>query len=252
MVTAPQDDSPQADSLRILTLTSAPTPMPLHVPFVHELEGFTVFRSRTGDDNAALYHLHVGYFANEQRARAAQEVVRKYYPFATIEKAPRSGLGSLDDTLNTEFRLLRGATARVVERVVARQRATQPNPQHYAVRLLRRAPGGSAQPIPRLPEFQAFSVYAVRANDDDGDCHDVRLGFFVDLVRARQFANSIRGHFPKAAVLPVSDREHARVIGLGRQPVVAARDITRAEAGTRLPTSASPSEPPSAAQASSP
>lgn len=218
MASAPRDDHPGAGDLRVITLASAPTPMPLQVPFLHELEGFTVFRSHTGEGDLAHYYLHVGYFANEARAREALEVIRRYFPFATIEAAPREGLGSLDDTLNTDFEVLRSASARVVTRRPPAARLMVPPParqaQHYAVLLVRRASTSRLPPIPRLASFRNFSVYAVRASDDDGDCQDIRLGFFRSIELARHFADSIRNHFPQAAALPVSDREHARVNGI--------------------------------------
>ncbi|MFM2287989.1 MAG: hypothetical protein RL684_1132 [Pseudomonadota bacterium] len=237
MGTAPHGDSPGAAGLRVITLASACTPMPLNVPFRHELEGFTVFRSHSGVGADELYYLHVGYFANEARAREALQVIRKYFPFATIDVAPSEGMGSLDDTLNTDFQVLRSATAQVVGRRVARPASTRAQAQHYAVLLVRRISLLGAAPIPRLPAFRGYSVYAVRASSDSGDCQDVRLGFFPDVVQARQFADAIRSHFPMAAVLPVSDREQARVTGLGRQGDAAARQgAARTEASARLPS----------------
>jgi hypothetical protein len=219
MGTPPHEDTPASGGPRVITLASSTTPMPLQVPFVHELEGFTVFRSRNGEGDATLYHLHVGYFVDEQRAREALLVIRKHYAFAMIEQAPSTGLGSLDDTLNTDFEVLRSASARVVARKPVAARPTQ----HYAVLLVRRETPGDASSIRRLPAFRGFNVYAVRASHDGGECQDVRLGFFEDLRPAKQFADSIRSHFPQAAVLPVSERERARVTGLVRQRGEAAR-----------------------------
>ena len=237
MATAPYGDSPEAGDLRVITLASARTPMPLDVPFWHELERFTVFRSFSGEGDSAFYHLHVGYFASESRARQALEVVRRYYAFATIELAPGTGLGSLDDTLNTDFQVLQSTSARVV----ARNRVMPKPVQHFAVLLVRCFSPDGAAPIPRLPAFRAFSIYGVRASDDDGDCQDIRLGFFQDVMRARLFADSIRSHFPQAAVLPVSDREHARVTGLGSDTGAAAG--TPVHANRHSPGNRSPAQP---------
>lgn len=240
MATALQDSAPGAGDLRVITLASASTPMPLHVPFRHELEGITVFRSQGGEGDSALYHLHVGYFASDSGARQALEVIRKYYAFATVERAPRDGMGSLEDTLNSDFEVLRTASARVVER-----RNPAPKPvQHFAVLLARRVYAEGPVSIPRLAAFRGFRIYAVRASGDDGDCQDIRLGFFGDVARAKQFADAVRGHFPQAAVLPISSREHARAAGLApkagaaAQPAVAARP----EAVTRTPTARNASE----------
>lgn len=188
--------------------------MPLTVPFGHEIEGLTVFRSLSGEGDAALYHLHVGYFADEPRARQALEVIRKYYAFASIEPAPRDGMGSLEDTLNSDFRVLRSPPAAPVAPASMRRQAAAKPVQHFAVLLARRTYTETAPSIPRLPAFNGFRIYAVRASNDDGDCQDIRLGFFQHVELARHFADSIRAHFPQAAALPVSTREHARVIGL--------------------------------------
>jgi hypothetical protein len=213
MGTPPRDDAPGTDDLRVITLASARTPMPLYVPFRHELEGFTVFRSRSGEGDSELYYLHVGYFGSELAAIQAREVIRRYYPFATIERAPRTGLGSLEDTLDADFQIL--AAARVVARRQAPPKPAAPKPaQRFAVLLARRTFPLDATPIPRLAEFEGFSVYAVLASGDGGDCQDVRLGFFQHVELARKFADSIRGHFPTAATIPVSEREYERVAGL--------------------------------------
>ncbi len=213
MASAPRDDSPGAGGLRVITLASACTPMPLQVPFLHELEGFTVFRSHAGEGDALLYYLHVGYFAGDSQARDALEVIRRHYPFATIEAAPRAGMGSLEDTMTSGFEVLRRASPRVVPNRPRPSMAQKPRKpaQHYAVLLARRFACDLAAPIPRLPVFRNFSVYSVQASDDSGDCLDIRLGFFRTPEMARHFAESIRAHFPQAAALPVSEREHARV-----------------------------------------
>jgi len=221
---APRDYYPQVpDGMRVITLASATTPMPLHVPFLHELEGFTVFRSHYDQGDRELYFLHVGYFAYDLLAREALIVVRKYYPFAMIEPVPDAAMGSLDDTMTAEFEVLRVASARIVARKPPQRTAfgtptVGPTPtQYFAILLLRRDAPGDGASIPRLPEFRGHHVYGVRASHDGGECQDVRVGFFRDLQRASDFAESIRSHYPEAAVLPVSTREQARVTGLVQQ-----------------------------------
>src|SRR5580693_9303288 len=100
--------------LYVINLESSNMPMPLTMPFRHDLVGFTVFRSRSFEHGRERFRLHLGYFESAQRAEDALRVVRKYYPAALISTAPVSHLGSLDNTVNTEFRLLRTAYARVV------------------------------------------------------------------------------------------------------------------------------------------
>src|SRR3981081_4113997 len=112
----PNDDGQYAIGLYVINLDSSTLPMPLDVPFRHELIGFTVFRSRALENGRERFFLHLGYFESVWRAEDALTVVRKHYPAAWISVAPETHLGSLDDTLNTEFRLLRTAYARVVTR----------------------------------------------------------------------------------------------------------------------------------------
>jgi len=100
--------------LYVITLVSSDLPMSLDVPFRHELVGFTVFRSRSFEHGRERFSLYLGYFESERRAEDALTVVRKHYPQASIAAPPATNLGSLDNTLNTEFRLLRTAYARVV------------------------------------------------------------------------------------------------------------------------------------------
>lgn len=100
--------------LYVITLASSDLPMSLDVPFRHELVGFTVFRSRSFEHGRERFSLHVGYFESERRAEDALTVVCRHYPQAWIAAAPATNLSSLDNTLNTEFRLLRTAYARVV------------------------------------------------------------------------------------------------------------------------------------------
>ncbi len=250
MATGLATDPAGTGGLYVITLGSGSQPMPLYVPFVHELDGFTVFRSRSTAQGREVFHLHVGYFDSEARAVEALEVVRRHYPAAQVAPPPGAGLGSLDDTLNTEFRMLRRASARVVRPAQSSpqpepqpqaqaqaqsqpqaqaQAQSQPQatgalrpagaaqPQQYAIRLRRSPRPQDEPPIPRLPLFRAFSVYAVRVDHAGITCQEVRLGFFGDVLSAREFAGQISQHFPAAGVVPVSGREVAFVAGLAER-----------------------------------
>jgi hypothetical protein len=232
MGTMPTNDLLGDHRLYVITLASADVPMPLRVPFVHELVGFTVFRSRSVKHGRDRFRLHLGYFESEARAQEALSVVRRYYPAARIVSAPHRGLGSLDDTLNTEFRMIRSATARVVRREdfmlppvaaatatdAVKPRSIDPppeiEPQQYVVQL-----GWWTQPVdpttmPRLPMFRAFDLYAVRTTREGTAYQGIRLGFFQKVDRARRVAEQIRSHYPQVGVVPVSHREYARVVEL--------------------------------------
>jgi len=221
--------------LYVITLASADVPMPLHVPFVHDLVGYTVFRSRSVKCDREHFRLHLGYFGAEAQAQEALVVVRRYYPAARIVSAPRSGLGSLDDTLNTEFRMIRTATARIVRREdstlppaaaatatdAVKPRAINPlpatEPQRYVVQLGWWARSVDPTAMPRLPVFRAFDLYAVRTIREGTSYQGARLGFFQNIDRARRVAEHVRSYYPRVGVVPVSHREYARVVELMRQ-----------------------------------
>src|SRR5580765_8658162 len=103
-----------SEGLYVINLDSSSMPMPLLVPFRHELEGFSVFRSRKMEDGRERYRLHLGYFDTQKHAEEALAIVRKYYAAAFIAAAPGESLSSLEDTMTAEFHLVRTAYARVV------------------------------------------------------------------------------------------------------------------------------------------
>ena len=104
----PRSNDPR--SLYVITLFSSLMPMPLEVPDPRGLEGLAVFRSRRLEDGRERYRLHLGYFDARVDAEDALPIVQKHFPSAWVASAPRSGLGSLDDTNLSEFRLLRSPT----------------------------------------------------------------------------------------------------------------------------------------------
>jgi len=242
------DEAHGDGNLYVITLCTASLPMVLRVPFVHELEGFSVFRSRTIEDGRERFRLYVGYFDSATHAHEALAVVRKHYPSAWISCAPRRNLGSLDDTMNTAFRLIRRATARVVSRpdsaptmspasndgeLAAAPDAPAPTtspapteegpPQRYVVQLdWSEAPVPSAA-IPQLAVLRAYNLYRAHMARDDGDHYALRLGFFKNVHGARQVAEYLRVHFPRVGVVPVSHREYTRALELfeGRAQAVA-------------------------------
>ena len=206
--------------LYVITLCTASLPMVLRVPFVHELVGFSVFRSRTVEDGRERFRLCVGYFDSATRAHEALAVVRKHYPSAWISCAPRSGLGSLDDTMNTAFRMIRRATASVVVRAGSPTRAVadaaaqpaEPPTQRYVVQLDWSVEPVPSAKIPQLAVLRAYNLYRAIVPRDDGAHHALRLGFFKDIHGAHQVAEYVRGYFPRVSVVPISHREFARAV----------------------------------------
>jgi hypothetical protein len=229
------DDDSYGIGLYVINLESTSMPMPLTVPFRHELVGFTVFRSRSFEHGRECFRLHLGYFESAQRAEEALTVVREHYPDASISGAPGTNLGSLDNTLNTEFRLLRSAYARVVTpaspttvpaRVAAKVVASAvvwavapavPPPQHYAVQLEWSLAPIIAAKVPRLAILEAYHLYTVRMLREGSPQQGLRLGFFTSAEAARRVAEYVRPEFPGVAVVPVSHREYSRAIELARQ-----------------------------------
>lgn len=231
MSTTPADDTLGDSGLFVITLGTARVPMALRVPFVHELVGFSVFRSRTVEAGGERYRLHLGYFDSATRAHEALLVVRRYYPTAWISSAPSGDLGSLDDTMNTAFRMIRHASARVVapeDCVPAPAAAKDTNvetqatidsrpaagPQRYAVQLDWSLTPISWTAVPRLAVFRAYNLYTVRTSRGADPEYGLRLGFFKSVDDARQVASHVRAHYLHANVVPVSDRECERAVEL--------------------------------------
>jgi hypothetical protein len=242
----PSDEGQGGSALYVITLDSSSLPMSLDVPFRHELVGFTVFRSRSFEHGRERFRLHLGYFESARRAEEALSVVRKYYPAALISAPPVSHLGSLDNTVNTEFRLLRTAYARVVtpasaptapapvaeevakgaaSAVVKEPRldvANQvpapavPQAQHYAVQLEWSLTPINTVEVPRLEIFEAYHLYTVRVLRQGSPQQGLRLGFFTSAESAFRVAEYVRPEFPGVGVVPVSHREYARAIELVR------------------------------------
>jgi hypothetical protein len=248
------DDESCGFGLYVINLVSSSMPMPLTVPFRHELVGFTVFRSRSFAHGRERFRLHLGYFESEQRAKEALSVVGKHYPDAWISAAPASNLGSLDNTLNTEFRLLRTAYARVVTpasattapasvaqepSLDASNRAAAPAVQplqHYAVQLEWSLAPTVAADVPRLAISEAYYLYTVRVLREGSPQQGLRLGFFTRPDAARGVAESVRHQFPEVAVVPVSHREYSRALELAQRralKAVARGNAPRASAVAR-------------------
>ena len=240
----PKDEGQDGTALYVINLDSSTVPMSLDVPFRHELVGFTVFRSRSFEHGRERFRLHLGYFESERRAEEALSVVREHYPAAWISAAPESHLGSLDNTVNTEFRLLRSAYARVATpasaptapapvaaKVAASAVVKEPSldaanrapapavppPQRYAVQLEWSLAPLIAAHVPRLAIFEEYHLYTVRRLREGSPQQGLRLGFFTSAEAAFRVAEYVRSEFPGVGVVPVSHREYSRAIELAQQ-----------------------------------
>jgi hypothetical protein len=215
MIATSAEETPADGSFFVITFCSSGLPMAVRVPFVDELVGFSVFRSRTVDEGRERFRLHVGYFESAARARDALAVVRRYHPAAFIAAAPHSNLGSLDDTLSASFQVIKSTHTRIV--TDATRRPVEPpatTPQHYVVHLVWSAKPLGAESVPRLAAFRRYNTYSVRVLRDGSPQHGLRLGFFDEIAEAQYVAECARPHYPLASVLPVSEREYTRAIDL--------------------------------------
>jgi len=226
--------SPASGRSYVITLCSSSVPMPVHVPFVHELVCFSVFRSRKIEEGRQRYRLHVGYFDSAERAREALRVVRRYYPAAWVAPEPESDMGSLDDTMNTSFRLLKEARARVVtaqdyappipdEATASTTNRHDTTPQRYAVQLDWSDTPVSAGSALRLVAFRHYHLYSVRATRDGIRHHGLRLGFFKNIHAAAQVAMQSRVEYPRVSVVPISHREYTLAADLILEGAVGGR-----------------------------
>ena len=228
----------------VVNLHTSSMPMPVKLAAGLSYPGLSVFRSRAIEDGRERFRLHLGYFATAQEAEAILIEVRQYYASAIVASVPPTSSGSLDDTINTAFTLVRGAVARLVDleqgspaphvapdtggaapspTLTPAEVASVMAPQRYAVQLDWALRPIDVTTIPRLGIFRAYSLYAVSVLRQGSPEYGLRLGFYKNLEGARQVADYVRHAFAQASVVPVSFREYTRASGLARSDVDAAR-----------------------------
>ena len=232
----------------VLTLHTSSVPMGMTLAAGLAFPSLSVFRSRAIEDGRERFRLHLGYFGSVTDAESVLVAVRAHYPSALVTSVPAASSGSLDDTMNTAFTLVRGAVARLVESddlavppsaeaAASRDADTAPPsptltpaevasvmaPQRYAVQLDWSLTPINAAAVPRLGIFRAYSLYAVSVLRQGSPEYGLRLGFYKNLEGARQVADYVRHAFPHASVVPVSFREYTRASGLARSDVGASR-----------------------------
>ncbi len=213
-----------ARALYVINLSSSTTPMPLEMPDVRGFFGLAVFRSRRVEDGRDRYRLHLGYFESRADAERALPGVQRRYPTAWIAAAPKSGLGSLDDTNVSEFRLIHSPARRTQGEGAPAQVDVQAGeipiaaPQRYAVQLVWSDKRVDPNEIQQLTIYDAYTMYTVTLTRGGARLYGIRLGFFTSVISARQIALYVRPAFPGVAVVPVSSREYdvARTIAWHR------------------------------------
>lgn len=207
---APFDAPPAAPQLYVITLLSASSPVALEpgAALVPQ-PGLSVFRTRRVRAGREEHLLQFGWFDSLSAAEAMLPMVRRRYAGAVIEAAPTDGMGSLDDTTIARFDLARAARA-ADEHAPS---APEPAPQRFAVQLAWSTTPFDLQRIGHPEVFAGHVLYRVHSERDGHRWYGLRLGFFRDHLAARLVLQQARRDFELAAVVPVSDREYARVIG---------------------------------------
>jgi hypothetical protein len=207
------DEDARRKPLYVVTLSVSPTPLPLPAPSaLPEIGGLTVFRARRMHGTKELHLQQLGYFESRLAAEALLPQLEPEWPAAVVDLAASGGMGSLDDTQVTQFQVLRspGAAAPAPSEPAD---AAAPVTQYYAVQLLRQNVPVDLARVPRLAAFRGHALYRVHAERDGRTTYGLRLGFFPDPASARLVADTVRDSFPRAALVPVSEREVRRVNG---------------------------------------
>ncbi|MBS0375688.1 MAG: hypothetical protein JSR73_14005 [Proteobacteria bacterium] len=244
--------SPPGGERFVITLVTSSLPMPVKLAAELDFPGFSVFRTRTVEDGRERFRLHLGYLRSMTEAQTVLAALRTEYPSAMISALPAAPSGSLDDTLNTAFSLVRGPVAALVPSAAAGAPPTLTPaevagalaPQRYAVQL-----EWSLQPIevarvPRLGIFRAYRLYSVSVTRQGTPEHGLRLGFFKSLDSARQVADYVRHDFRCASVVPVSYREYSRASGLASAEAAAPPPPAAVAPAEVHPATALPVDPP--------
>lgn len=211
----PEPASPdqRAKPLYVVTLSVSPTILPLPAAAqLPEIGGLTVFRARRMHGAKELHLQQLGYFESRPAAEALLPRLELEWPAAVVELAAVGDMGSLDDTAITRFEVLRRSPAPSLPEPAG----DAPGTQYYAVQLLRQNVPVELARLPRVAAFERYVVYRVQAERNGQKTHGLRLGFFPDPASARLVADSVRDKYPRAALVPVSDREVARVRGATR------------------------------------
>jgi hypothetical protein len=93
----------------------------------------------------------------------------------------------------------------------ALKQAVQNNaPVAFAVQLLWSVQPVELDKVPPLAIFSAYTLYTVEGSREGRKWYGLRLGFFSDVISAKQVAYYVRSEFNSVAVVPVSEQERTR------------------------------------------
>jgi hypothetical protein len=94
-------------------------------------------------------------------------------------------------------------------RQALREAVEHGDPVSFAVQLKWSAQEIDLTNTPRDPIFRSYTVYTTRVRHDGREWFELRLGFFADVIAARQVAHYMHSEYNSAAVVPVSTREES-------------------------------------------
>ena len=97
------------------------------------------------------------------------------------------------------------ATRRALQEAI-----TNNAPVSFAVQLQWSVQPVELEKVPPLAIFSAYSLYTVEGSRDGRHWYGLRLGFFSDVISAKQVAGYVRSEFASVAVVPVSPQERGR------------------------------------------
>ena len=83
--------------------------------------------------------------------------------------------------------------------------------------------------IPPLAIFRAYTLYTVGCQFEGRRWYGLRLGFFTDVLSAKQVAQYVRAEFKSVAVVPVSNRERSQADATGGIDVDKTSPVRHAE-----------------------
>ena len=153
-------------------------------------------------------------------AAPAAVPLRRQVPVADNLALTDSQVLNVLETRQSLHKHARGADASAAEQAISlvkpedsqtlralRVDISQNSPIPFAVQLDTSANPYDVTGIPPLAIFNAYTLYAVEGSREGKHWYGLRLGFFTDVVAAKQVAYYVRSEFPKVAVVPVTAKE---------------------------------------------
>ena len=228
----------------MLTLCRLDSPVLVKPPRAPQLKNFEFFTSCSPHaDGVDRIYLHMGYFSTATEAQNWARVVRRgTYPQAIATRVPPALLesrnsavptlpavdsASLTDTqvLNiletrrfapiepgapetnsADISLLRPEDTQI--RRVLREAVAGNAPIFFAVQLMWSVQPIDPNTVPLLSIFRAHTLYRTEFRRQGRSWYSLRLGFFKDVIAAKQIASYVRSSFSAVAVVPVTEGEH--------------------------------------------